>query len=218
MAITNQSIKTSGFNLSILNQAQGDVLYFDGTSWVRLAKDVGKYLKSGAAAVSWDTPPTGSGSWTLQATKTFSAEANYVFSGLPSKKLWLLLIFVENVAAANDTLSLRLNADAGNDYAYAGMANGALDSGSGQASAYLCGMAQNNTAIGQVIIGGQKNTNGAIGISNDVTAKGNAGLVKYFMSSWEKAGETAISSIEIRSQSGNLSLTGKAALYYANDL
>jgi len=43
-------------DLSIAGQAAGDVLYFDGNNWVRLAKDVGKYLKSGASAVSWDTP------------------------------------------------------------------------------------------------------------------------------------------------------------------
>lgn len=36
--------------------AAGDVLYWDGTNWVRLAKDVGKFLKSEAASVSWDTP------------------------------------------------------------------------------------------------------------------------------------------------------------------
>jgi len=39
-----------------ISAAAGDILYFNGTNWVRLAKDVGKYLKSGASAVSWDTP------------------------------------------------------------------------------------------------------------------------------------------------------------------
>lgn len=43
-------------DLAIASQAAGDILYFDGTNWVRLAKDAGKYLKSGASAVSWDTP------------------------------------------------------------------------------------------------------------------------------------------------------------------
>jgi hypothetical protein len=46
-------------DLSIASQAAGDVLYFDGTNWVRLAADAGKYLKSGASAVSWDTPVGG---------------------------------------------------------------------------------------------------------------------------------------------------------------
>lgn len=41
-------------DLTIASEAAGDILYFDGTNWVRLAKDAGKYLKSGASAVSWD--------------------------------------------------------------------------------------------------------------------------------------------------------------------
>ena len=43
--------------LAIASQAAGDILYFTGTIWERLAKNEGKYLKSGASAVSWDTPP-----------------------------------------------------------------------------------------------------------------------------------------------------------------
>jgi len=52
------TITTAGkVNTSALittSQAAGDVIYNDGTNWVRLAKDAGKYLKSGASAVSWD--------------------------------------------------------------------------------------------------------------------------------------------------------------------
>jgi len=43
-------------DLTITNEAAGDILYFDGSNWIRLGKDSGKYLKSGDAAVSWDTP------------------------------------------------------------------------------------------------------------------------------------------------------------------
>ena len=46
-------------DLALTSQAAGDVAYFDGSNWVRLGKDEGKYLKSGAAAVSWDTPAGG---------------------------------------------------------------------------------------------------------------------------------------------------------------
>lgn len=35
--------------------AAGDILYHDGSNWVRLAKDAGKYLLSGASSVSWST-------------------------------------------------------------------------------------------------------------------------------------------------------------------
>ena len=46
---------TTVTDLTISSEAAGDVLYFDGTNWKRLAKDTGKFLKSGAAAVSWDS-------------------------------------------------------------------------------------------------------------------------------------------------------------------
>lgn len=42
--------------------AAGDIQYFNGTNWVLLTKDSGKYLKSGDAAVSWDTPAGGGAS------------------------------------------------------------------------------------------------------------------------------------------------------------
>ena len=59
---TSGTLATTAFkpsDLSITDQAAGDVLYFNGTNWVRLAADAGKYLKSGASAVSWDTPVGG---------------------------------------------------------------------------------------------------------------------------------------------------------------
>jgi len=43
-------------DLTLTNETAGDIIYFDGTNWVTLEKDAGKYLKSGAAAVSWDVP------------------------------------------------------------------------------------------------------------------------------------------------------------------
>ena len=42
-------------DLTITSEVAGDVLYFNGTNWIRLAKSVGKYLKSGDSAVSWET-------------------------------------------------------------------------------------------------------------------------------------------------------------------
>jgi len=50
---TASKVNTSA--LTTTSQAAGDVLYNDGTNWVRLAKSAGKYLKSGASAVSWET-------------------------------------------------------------------------------------------------------------------------------------------------------------------
>jgi hypothetical protein len=62
-------------DLAIASQAAGDILYFNGTNWVRLAKDAGKYLKSGDSAVSWDTP---AGSGTVDVSGT---PANHYWTG-----------------------------------------------------------------------------------------------------------------------------------------
>lgn len=78
-----------------ISAAAGDVIYFNGTNWVRLAKDPGKYLKSGASAVSWDTPSgaahdaltlagtpeTNVFSLSSQALSLDTQTANYIFAG-----------------------------------------------------------------------------------------------------------------------------------------
>ena len=62
IAITNLGVVTVT-DLTIASEAQGDVLYFDGTNWVRLAPGTsGKYLKTQGASSNpiWDTPSVGS--------------------------------------------------------------------------------------------------------------------------------------------------------------
>jgi hypothetical protein len=74
-------------DLTITSEAAGDVIYFDGSNWVHLAKDVGKYLKSGAAAVSWDTP-AGAGN---MSTTTYDTDADGdidVAAGGTEKSSW----------------------------------------------------------------------------------------------------------------------------------
>jgi len=58
--LTNKDMTDASNSFSILlaelgnvGGAAGDVAYWDGSNWVRLAKDVGKYLRSDASAVSW---------------------------------------------------------------------------------------------------------------------------------------------------------------------
>lgn len=61
---TSGTLATTSFkpsDLNIASQTAGDILYFNGTAWTRLAKDPGKYLKSGDSSVSWDTPAGGAG-------------------------------------------------------------------------------------------------------------------------------------------------------------
>jgi len=50
---------TNFANHSIASEAQGDILYRDGSGWARLAKgNDGEYLKSTAGNPTWDTPHT----------------------------------------------------------------------------------------------------------------------------------------------------------------
>ncbi len=61
-------------DLTISSQAQGDILYFNGSNWVRLAKGTaGQVLEmnSGATAPEWDTDDSGAGGssrWTDEPT------------------------------------------------------------------------------------------------------------------------------------------------------
>jgi hypothetical protein len=63
-AIMNSAVRDNltmidGGRLAITSQASGDVVYASSsTALARLAKDEGKFLKSGASAVSWDTITT----------------------------------------------------------------------------------------------------------------------------------------------------------------
>jgi len=65
LATISTAGKVNTTALVTTSQAAGDVMYNDGTNWVRLTKDAGKYLKSGASAASWDTPATSTtlGTW-----------------------------------------------------------------------------------------------------------------------------------------------------------
>jgi hypothetical protein len=58
-------VTVDGTQISISGQAAGDIIYYNGTAWVRLAKDAGKYLLSGASAVSWSTVSSSAKSITM---------------------------------------------------------------------------------------------------------------------------------------------------------
>ncbi|MCJ7790542.1 MAG: hypothetical protein MUP69_10295 [Candidatus Atribacteria bacterium] len=73
-------------DLSIASQDTGDIIYFNGTNWTRLAADAGKYLKSGTPP-SWDTP-AGAGN---MATATYDADVDGdidVAAGGTEKSTW----------------------------------------------------------------------------------------------------------------------------------
>lgn len=68
-------------DLTIAGEAAGDILYFDGSNWIILAKDQDKYLKSGASAVSWDIP-TFAGNHVLHLMDVDAADGDYVHANI----------------------------------------------------------------------------------------------------------------------------------------
>lgn len=68
-------------DLTIAGEAAGDILYFDGSNWVILAKDQDKYLKSGASAVSWDDPVF-AGNWVVHFMDLDAASTAYVHAAI----------------------------------------------------------------------------------------------------------------------------------------
>jgi len=73
-------------DLTITDEAQGDILYRGAAGWVRLAKDIGKYLKSGDTP-SWDVP-AGTGD---MAKSTYDIDGDGdidVAAGGTEKSIW----------------------------------------------------------------------------------------------------------------------------------
>lgn len=61
-------------DLDISGQAQGDILYFDGSNWVRLAKGTsGEYLKIGASIPSWASVDTSVSNGSITQAKLSTA-------------------------------------------------------------------------------------------------------------------------------------------------
>ncbi len=87
-------------DLAIPSQAAGDVLYFDGSNWVRLGKDADKYLKSGDSTVSWDTP-AGTGDMTKAV---YDTDADSVVDAAETLSDTSLVIESEGISSNdNDT-------------------------------------------------------------------------------------------------------------------
>src|SRR3990167_5427711 len=123
-------------DLTIASEAQGDVLYFNGTNWVRLAPGTsGQFLKTlGAAAnPAWDTNV--SSPWTLLDTDTAAGTVTSISSTIPTgyKVLMVVVNFIKT--GSYNGARLRLNGDSGNNYTFEFLgASGATVSGSNTAN------------------------------------------------------------------------------------
>lgn len=88
----NLDLIDAGFNSPLsysITGVAGDVIYYDGSDWVKLGKDVGKYLKSGASTVTWNTP-SGVGDMTKAVYDTDGDSDIDVAAGGTEKSSWTL--------------------------------------------------------------------------------------------------------------------------------
>jgi hypothetical protein len=90
---TDPCLEFSSGGLRLKLGSAGDILYCNGSKWLSLAKDAGKYLKSGASAVSWDTPSSGisAGTTELESDYTYTTGIETVIdSGAHSAGTYLV--------------------------------------------------------------------------------------------------------------------------------
>jgi len=164
------------------------------------------------------------GEWALQELKSFSAVASITFAALPNKRLWKIALFIEpdNVTAAADSVGLRMNADAGANYAhcYFTGATPTYTAGANEivlgACSYLAGplICPIN---GEVLI---PNSEGEASVtrtsvSGAIAGEDNTGRTSFVFGGWNSS--TTITSITLFLRSAR-NFKGKAALYYQNDI
>lgn len=104
---TSTDISSAGAvtDLTITNEAQGDVLYFDGSNWVRLAAGTsGYYLKTQGAGANpmWDAPSLATADTIAQST-TIEAGANDVTLSTTTQTVGGPTLTIPDFANVDDT-------------------------------------------------------------------------------------------------------------------
>jgi hypothetical protein len=119
---------------------QGDMLYNDGTGWVKLAKGTADQvltMNDAATAPNWEAAAGGSsGALTHVETKTFEDQTTQTFSGLSGKRFLVSLrCFNEKNASI---WYVRFNGDSSATYSHKAVYNGgAAASSTGQTEALI---------------------------------------------------------------------------------
>lgn len=114
------SVKDNGIDgtkIAMGSDAAGDIMYYNGTDYVRLAKGTsGQFLQQGASAPQWAT-----GNLTKIATQTLGAAGTTLsFTSIPSGYKFFKIIFIgkKESGTSSTSLILRLNNDSGSNYTY----------------------------------------------------------------------------------------------------
>lgn len=202
-----------GDEIIIASQAQGDILYYDGSSWVRLAAGTsGQFLKTQGAAANpmWDDLTA---AWEVIATDTLTgAAASIDFSSIASGyKRIKVEIWGEGISGAANVL-VKLNNDAGANYDGYGL----------NVSAGAASVVNNGTGPwrwGGAQTGSGKNFSGQMTIINEVSKTkhmcshfDNLGqTVEIFGGSWDTG--TEIDQITVYPSANNLESGTRVTLY-----
>jgi hypothetical protein len=99
-----------GTHIALGSDAQGDVMYYDGTNWVRLAAGTsGDYLETQGAGANpqWSTiaVPTKQ-NWSLVGSAAMTSGASVDISGISSTATELLVLFEQGSQSAGGALDL----------------------------------------------------------------------------------------------------------------
>lgn len=112
-----------GGELNIASQAQGDILYFNGTSWIRLAKGTALQVlrtNAGTTAPEWAAASAGGIFAELGDTTCTGGESTVSFTSIsasyPILKVFILAKNNSDGGAGSDYAYFQFNADAGNNY------------------------------------------------------------------------------------------------------
>lgn len=209
--------KVSGNAVIVSSQTRGDMLYFDGTNWVRfpsVSSGPTYFLTSqgvnGPPVFRQQTTPA----LTLSSVTTVSGAGSTGNITLTAGKPYLV-VFKGSPSGANDSITMLVNDDTGANYSYVlgGYANGAdvaWARSTGQTSFPLSPTINNGTDMtATMYITPSNSTNNNVNVSADVwfdtdTASSGSGIRKII---GKYAGSASVTSIKLKSSSNNISGT-----------
>jgi hypothetical protein len=147
----NQTAAEAGLIASPGSEAQGDVLYYNGTTWARLAAGTsGYFLKTQGAAAN---PVWAGEGWRLIASSVLSSgDGTFSFTSIPAtySAIALMLNVRSDRAAVADGIALRFNNDTGSNYntvTFSFFLSGTTSIGGSVAQGYIaCGVCDGNSA------------------------------------------------------------------------
>lgn len=167
---------TAAFDSIAPTTTQGDVIYYDGSDNVRLAKGTAGQalvMNSGATAPEWGDP----GGLAFIASSDASSDATLDFTGFDATKYDAYMFVIANLIPATDDVEfwLRLSNDAGSTYesgaSYYGHSNTSFETGTSVTGT-------GTTTDAQIQL--SRNSGSGNGVGSDATEDGVSGVIYIF--------------------------------------